>query len=153
KALQKLAIRQFCPGERGGESPDVAHDRAFLRDRHSLTPPWPHRPSCLSAARLAAVFGNSFSETTSSTKRETRSRATDAEVHGKRGAALPTAGQTTPEPPSEDSWPAPSRTWAGARAQSVLMSVWRTCWQQGRSAVDFLSQLLRGAPVPLALPP
>jgi transposase len=46
-----------------------------------------------------------------------------------------------------------SRTWAGARAQSVLMSVWRTCWQQGRSALDFLSQLLRGAPVPLALPP
>jgi transposase len=45
-----------------------------------------------------------------------------------------------------------SRTWAGARAQSVLMSVWRTCWQQGRSAVDFLSQLLRGT-VPLALPP
>jgi transposase len=39
-----------------------------------------------------------------------------------------------------------SRTWAGARAQSVLMSVWRTCWQQGRSAVDFLSQLLRGPP-------
>jgi hypothetical protein len=35
-----------------------------------------------------------------------------------------------------------SRTWAGARAQSVLMSVWRTCWQQGRSALDFLSQLL-----------
>src|SRR5262245_40716185 len=28
-------------------------------------------------------------------------------------------------------------TWAGARAQSVLMSVWRTCWQQGRSAQDF----------------
>jgi transposase len=46
-----------------------------------------------------------------------------------------------------------SRTWAGARAQSVLMSVWRTCWQQGRSAVEFLSQLLRGAPVILALPP
>jgi len=46
-----------------------------------------------------------------------------------------------------------SRTWAGARAQSVLMSVWRTCWQQGRSALDFLSQLLRGAPVALALPP
>jgi hypothetical protein len=39
-----------------------------------------------------------------------------------------------------------SRTWAGARAQSVLMSVWRTCWQQRRSAVDFLSQLLRGSP-------
>jgi transposase len=46
-----------------------------------------------------------------------------------------------------------SRTWAGARAQSVLMSVWRTCWQRGRSALDFLSQLLRGRPVALALPP
>jgi transposase len=46
-----------------------------------------------------------------------------------------------------------NRTWAGARAQSVLMSVWRTCWQQGRSALDFLSQLLRGMPVTLALPP
>jgi len=46
-----------------------------------------------------------------------------------------------------------SRTWAGAWAQSVLMSVWRTCWQQGRSALDFLSQLLRGAPVALDLPP
>jgi transposase len=46
-----------------------------------------------------------------------------------------------------------SRTWAGARAQAVLMSVWRTCWQQGRSALDFLSQLLRGTPAPLALPP
>ncbi len=45
-----------------------------------------------------------------------------------------------------------SRTWAGARAQSVLMSVWRTCWQQGRCALDFLSQLLRGTPVALALP-
>jgi transposase len=46
-----------------------------------------------------------------------------------------------------------NRTWAGARAQSVLMSVWRTCWQQGRSALDFLSQLLRGPSVALALPP
>jgi transposase len=46
-----------------------------------------------------------------------------------------------------------SRTWAGARAQSALMSVWRTCWQQGRSALDFLSQLLRGRPLALALPP
>jgi transposase len=46
-----------------------------------------------------------------------------------------------------------NRTWAGARAQSVLMSVWRTCWQQGRSALDFLSQLLRGTPMVLALPP
>jgi transposase len=46
-----------------------------------------------------------------------------------------------------------SRTWVGARAQSVLMSVWRTCWQQGRSALDFLSQVLRGTPVSWALPP
>jgi transposase len=45
-----------------------------------------------------------------------------------------------------------SRTWAGARAQSVLMSVWRTCWQQGRSALDFLGQLLRGTSVASALP-
>jgi hypothetical protein len=33
------------------------------------------------------------------------------------------------------------------------MSVWRTCWQQGRSALDFLSQLLRGTKLTLALPP
>ena len=46
-----------------------------------------------------------------------------------------------------------SRTWAGARAQSVLMSVWRTCWQQGRWALDFLSQLLRGRSAVLALSP
>jgi transposase len=46
-----------------------------------------------------------------------------------------------------------NRTWAGAQAQAVLMSVWRTCWQQGRSALDFLSQLLRRAPVAPALPP
>jgi transposase len=46
-----------------------------------------------------------------------------------------------------------SRSWTGAWAQSVLMSVWRTCWQRGRSALDFLSQLLRGCPVTLALPP
>jgi transposase len=45
-----------------------------------------------------------------------------------------------------------NRTWVGARAQSVLMSVWRTCRQQGRSALDFLSQLLRGSPAALALP-
>jgi transposase len=45
-----------------------------------------------------------------------------------------------------------SRTWPGARAQAVLMSVWRTCWQQGRSALDFLSQLLRGTQVALAPP-
>jgi transposase len=31
-----------------------------------------------------------------------------------------------------------NRTWAGARAQTVLMSVWRTCWQQGREAIIFV---------------
>jgi hypothetical protein len=41
--------------------------------------------------------------------------------------------------------------WGGA--VTVRNSVWRTCWQQGRSALDFLSQLLRGTPVALALPP
>ena len=46
-----------------------------------------------------------------------------------------------------------NRTWVGARAQSVLMSVWRTCLQQGRSALGFLSQLLRGTPVSKVLPP
>jgi hypothetical protein len=45
-----------------------------------------------------------------------------------------------------------SRTWDGARKQVILMSLWRTCWQQGRSVLDFLSQLLRGTPVALALP-
>jgi transposase len=45
-----------------------------------------------------------------------------------------------------------NRTLAGARAQSVLMSVWRTCWQQGCSAPDFLSQLFRGTQVVLTLP-
>jgi hypothetical protein len=34
----------------------------------------------------------------------------------------------------------------GCGKDSVLMSVWRTCWQQGRSTLDFLSQLLRGPP-------
>jgi transposase len=46
-----------------------------------------------------------------------------------------------------------NRTPAGGRAQSVLMSVWRTCWQRGRNALDFLSGLLRRRVVPIALPP
>jgi transposase len=46
-----------------------------------------------------------------------------------------------------------SQTWVGARAQAVLRSVWRTCWQQRRSALDFLRQLLRSPPAALALPP
>jgi transposase len=46
-----------------------------------------------------------------------------------------------------------NRTWSGAKAQAVLMSVWRTCWQQGHNALEFLSQRLRGQAVALALPP
>jgi transposase len=46
-----------------------------------------------------------------------------------------------------------NRTWVGARAQAVLMSVWRTCWQRGHNALDFLSQLLRRPPALIALPP
>ena len=46
-----------------------------------------------------------------------------------------------------------SRTWAVARAQSVLMSVWRTCWQRGHNGLDFLSQLLRREPAIVGLPP
>jgi hypothetical protein len=33
------------------------------------------------------------------------------------------------------------------------MSVWRTCWQQGRNAIDLLSRWLRGQRVCLAQPP
>jgi transposase len=46
-----------------------------------------------------------------------------------------------------------NRTWSGARAQAVLMSVWRTCWQRGQNALDFLSQLLRHTPALARLPP
>jgi transposase len=46
-----------------------------------------------------------------------------------------------------------NRTWVGARAQAVLMSIWRTCWQRGHNPLDFLSQLLRCSPALLALPP
>lgn len=47
-----------------------------------------------------------------------------------------------------------NRTWVGARAQSVLMSVWRTCWQRGQNAVNFLSHLLRRCrPKLVGLPP
>lgn len=42
-----------------------------------------------------------------------------------------------------------NRTEAGAKAQGVLMSVLRTCWQAGRSAVDFVSQTLRAFGNPL----
>lgn len=46
-----------------------------------------------------------------------------------------------------------NRTWTGAHAQAVLMSVWRTCWQRGVSALDWLSGRLRGQAAVLPLPP
>jgi transposase len=46
-----------------------------------------------------------------------------------------------------------NRTWAGAAAQAVLMSIWRTCWQRGVIAIDFLSDRLRCRLIPAALPP
>ncbi len=46
-----------------------------------------------------------------------------------------------------------NRTPADARAQSVWISVWRTCGQRGRNALHFLSALLRRRTVPVALPP
>lgn len=36
-----------------------------------------------------------------------------------------------------------NRTWAGAQAQGVLLSVLETCRRQARSALDFVSQTLR----------
>jgi transposase len=36
-----------------------------------------------------------------------------------------------------------NRTWAGARAQEVLMSVLETCKRAGRAGLDFVSQTLR----------
>jgi transposase len=50
-----------------------------------------------------------------------------------------------------------NRTEAGAKAQGVVMSVLRTCWQAGRSALDFVSQSLRAfgnalLPRPVLLP-
>jgi transposase len=47
-----------------------------------------------------------------------------------------------------------NRTWVGAQAQAVLMSVWRTCLQHGQNAGNFLSHLLRRCrPAPVGLPP
>jgi transposase len=36
-----------------------------------------------------------------------------------------------------------NRTWKGAQAQGVLSSVLRTCWQNNRPALDFISLALR----------
>jgi transposase len=36
-----------------------------------------------------------------------------------------------------------NRTWAGAHAQEVLMSVLETCKRTGRSGLEFVSQTLR----------
>jgi transposase len=46
-----------------------------------------------------------------------------------------------------------NRTWAGARAQEVLMSVLQTCKRIGRSGLDFISQTLRAFSNPLLPPP
>ena len=51
-----------------------------------------------------------------------------------------------------------NRTWAGARAQEVLMSVLQTCKRLGRSGLDFVSQTLRAfgnplLPRPVLFPP
>ena len=42
-----------------------------------------------------------------------------------------------------------NRTWVGARAQEVLMSVLETCKRAGRSALEFVSQTLRTFANPL----
>jgi transposase len=42
-----------------------------------------------------------------------------------------------------------NRTWAGARAQEVLLSVLETCKRAGRSGLDFVSQTLRAFGNPL----
>lgn len=42
-----------------------------------------------------------------------------------------------------------NRTWAGARAQEVLMSVLETCRRTGRSGLEFVSQTLRAFGNPL----
>ena len=46
-----------------------------------------------------------------------------------------------------------NRTWPGAQAQAVLMSLWRTCWQRGVIALDFVSDRLRCRVIPAVLPP
>jgi transposase len=43
-----------------------------------------------------------------------------------------------------------NRTWPGAQAQAILMSVLRTCQQQSRNALEFLSHTLR-SPLPIPL--
>lgn len=45
-----------------------------------------------------------------------------------------------------------NRTWIGAQAQAILMSVFRTCWQRGHDALAFVQHLLC-APQRLALLP
>jgi len=44
-----------------------------------------------------------------------------------------------------------NRTWIGARAQSVLMSISRTLWQRGHDVLDWLSRLRRSTS-PIRLP-
>jgi transposase len=44
-----------------------------------------------------------------------------------------------------------NRTWAGAAAQAILMSVLATCRQLGRDALDFLSLAVRSPSPPASL--
>jgi hypothetical protein len=92
-----------------------------------------------------------------------RCSATAAASRPWRQAARPTAHR-------EDLFTFPSLPGQGARnwraepavrygvllrkvwAQTFLMLVWRACWRQGRCALDFLSQVLRGTPAVLAAP-
>ncbi len=51
-----------------------------------------------------------------------------------------------------------NRTWAGARAQEVVLSVLQTCKRSGRSGLDFVNQTLRAfgnpmLPQPILLSP
>jgi transposase len=46
-----------------------------------------------------------------------------------------------------------NRTWRGAEAQSILMTVLQTCLRKGRSSIDDISTVLRGrTPRPLLMP-
>lgn len=45
-----------------------------------------------------------------------------------------------------------ARTWPGARAQSVLNSVLRTCTQRDSDSINFLNQALT-SPIPILIPP
>ena len=70
----------------------------------------------------------------------------------KRDTLAPAVGQscdclTSPECPETTRFGLPAREKpCRGLGQLVLMSGWRTCWQQEGSAVNYLSQLQRGTP-------